>query len=1066
MSMDPLTVNDSLTVSSGYSFVYGDFTVNGSLTIGAGASFIVASGGTIDGLVTIGTGGELTANGILVLAGGTSIEGDGLLRVNYGNLQVDAAASVENLSLEDYGVISGAGTLSIINAMKWSAGTMTGAGMTLIETDAVLTIPDSFGWVTLEGGRTLRNKGIVDWQGETSIGTVNGTARYENAVDAVFAMAGNGTLWADPLAGVEFKNEGFLKKTGVDGMMQDATVFSGVYLDSSKEIDVKAGIVRLQGGGGLGGSASMAAASELWLATGTFTAVADADFTGLGTLVVGSLAPNPALPPVLSTGAGRIHTVNHFRLMANGYIEGQGELLITDELLWTGGVMRGSGRTELAAGCETTLSGTEAKIIDGRFLQIIGQTDASGSPLQLHNGARIENLGVFTIHDSFGLERGVGLGSFVNQGTFRKNESLFASESVIGVEFVNECVVVVDTGIVSFRGLLRHDGTGALTEISGDGQVTVTNFVMAGGEIRGPGGATHAPGHLRLIPFAGVNGIMDWVEGRLVDATVIVEASAGINVLGSWEVSSAFVQNFGHVQWDYGVIELGDGALFTNENTFAANPQIEILQLQAAGVGASFVNRGTFEKLGNLEVEVHVEFNNEAIVQVTQDLLTLRASSTHAGAFSVGVNGTLAFFGVDTIHTLNNGTSFSGAGAVRVWSFTWLSIPDGVVVVSTGNFFLEEHPLGGVNGGFMRGNGEFRNEGNAVLTAGGLRNFHEFHNVGTLTLNPAAVSELEINSSRIRNDGILTWSRGDFSLSNAENQARKGEIWNFHILNIQSNGIVASEVQAVGAEIRNEATGVVTNGAVADCTIQVLFQNLGLVNLNGGTARFEGGFLQESGELDLAAGEAFGDLNLLGGEMRGGGTITGSVTMSGNTIVHVNADLRLNGSLTQTGGDVWVVAVLDVSDEVAVQGGDFNIVGGTLRASAVTLTGGTLWGYGSIEAATVQNSATISVGSPLQAGTLVIAGNYTQTATGSLHLRVTSPAAGNYDVLNVQGNASFGGTLNVYAWGAFAPVAGQQYNGVVRYVTRDGAFGQIDLPPLDGLMWTVDQGMTAINLSH
>jgi len=209
--------------------------------------------------------------GTFDLADGFGIDGDGLFRVSdYGNLQIDAAASVENLSLEDYGIISGAGTLAITDTMTWTGGTMTGTGTTLIETDAVLTIPDSFGWVTLEGGRTLRNKGIVDWQGETTIGTVNGSARYENAVNAVFTMGGNGTLWADPLAGVEFKNEGFLKKTGAMGMMQDATVFEGVYLDSTGEIDVNAGFVRLQGGGLLEGNVAVVDGARLEFGAGAY----------------------------------------------------------------------------------------------------------------------------------------------------------------------------------------------------------------------------------------------------------------------------------------------------------------------------------------------------------------------------------------------------------------------------------------------------------------------------------------------------------------------------------------------------------------------------------------------------------------------------------------------------------------------------------------------------------------------------------------------------------------------------------------------------------------------------
>lgn len=102
------------------------FLLNGALNLGAGAVFSMFSDGTIDGAVAIGAFGELSGNGIIELADETSIEGDGLLRIGSGgNLKVKGSSSVENLSLESYGTISGAGTLAVTDAMTWSGGTMT-----------------------------------------------------------------------------------------------------------------------------------------------------------------------------------------------------------------------------------------------------------------------------------------------------------------------------------------------------------------------------------------------------------------------------------------------------------------------------------------------------------------------------------------------------------------------------------------------------------------------------------------------------------------------------------------------------------------------------------------------------------------------------------------------------------------------------------------------------------------------------------------------------------------------------------------------------------------------------
>ena len=87
------------------------------------------------------------------------------------------------------------------------------------------------------------------------------------------------------------------------------------------------------------------------------------------------------------------------------------------------------------------------------------------------------------------------------------------------------------------------------------------------------------------------------------------------------------------------------------------------------------------------------------------------------------------------------------------------------------------------------------------------------------------------------------------------------------------------------------------------------------------------------------------------------------------------------------------------------------VVSGSISGSAVTVnTGGTLGGTGTTGALTVNTGGTVSPGlSPGQLNT----GAFTLNTGASLALEVNATGAGNYDVLNVTGGVTLGGTLSL-----------------------------------------------------
>jgi hypothetical protein len=58
---------------------------------------------------------------------------------------------------------------------------------------------------------------------------------------------------------------------------------------------------------------------------------------------------------------------------------------------------------------------------------------------------------------------------------------------------------------------------------------------------------------------------------------------------------------------------------------------------------------------------------------------------------------------------------------------------------------------------------------------------------------------------------------------------------------------------------------------------------------------------------------------------------------------------------------------------------------------------------------------------------LKVAGAYTQTAVGALDANIAGANSGQFNVLNVTGNATLGGTLNIGLLNNFVPLIGAQF---------------------------------------
>ncbi|HLJ95082.1 MAG TPA: DUF4214 domain-containing protein, partial [Gemmataceae bacterium] len=109
--------------------------------------------------------------------------------------------------------------------------------------------------------------------------------------------------------------------------------------------------------------------------------------------------------------------------------------------------------------------------------------------------------------------------------------------------------------------------------------------------------------------------------------------------------------------------------------------------------------------------------------------------------------------------------------------------------------------------------------------------------------------------------------------------------------------------------------------------------------------------------------------------------------------------------------------------------------GATLASSGtVNILAGSLSGTGTVSA-DVSNAGTVSTGG--STGTLTIARSFTQTATGTLNVKIGS--ASQFDTIAVGGAANLGGTLNISLQNGFVPTAGQSFK-ILTFASSNGDF--------------------------
>ena len=172
------------------------------------------------------------------------------------------------------------------------------------------------------------------------------------------------------------------------------------------------------------------------------------------------------------------------------------------------------------------------------------------------------------------------------------------------------------------------------------------------------------------------------------------------------------------------------------------------------------------------------------------------------------------------------------------------------------------------------------------------------------------------------------------------------------------------------------------------------------------------------------------------GSIEGAGTYflgSKTLTVGGNNLsTEVTGTIVDSGSGGGTGGSLIKVG----TGTLTLTGPNTYSGGTTLNAGTLTVNNARALGLGDV---TVNGGVLRSNRQPINVG-----GNYTQTG-GTLQLGVAGPNPGQYDTLNVGGNARLGGTLQLINLG-FKPQAGNQLTLVNTGGVVTGRFGQFVNP--------------------
>ena len=550
---------------------------------------------------------DFVAPGTFTIAGGSMI-GPGAINLKGGTLTVNAAQTFPPIFNLQGGQLAGNQTIAIPASanFNWNGGSITGSA------GATFTV-QSGGTMTLDTGTSslifdtrplvVASGGLVNWNsGSNSLIFQTGAPVTVNS-GGTFTAATNGTL-GSATAG-SFAVSGIFQHT-VAGTLN---VFVPMNVQSG-------GTITSSGAGSILSLSNTAGVSH----AGTFDAQAGAfiDFTA------GTHQFNTGAGFSAGTGAYKLNgatlNLNGVNVSApnfgivSGTLTGSGNLDTTTNFTWSGGIMSGSGTTNVASGTATFSTGPLTLV---RNLTLNGNTSMNAaSGLNVQTTATITNNATFSVVAGNVTCAACTTASFINNGTLQKSAGSpvtwsvpitgSGALSVLGSTFTEQASANFATAALSNPSVTNFSGTtvtigtvtgGGTLAVSG-GNTTVTGTTTLGGGASGlqvTGGTATFNGAASVDALSMNGGTLTGSGNITVNGPFGSAWNAG-TITGSGNISFNAIAS---INGSAGAMTLGRNLINNSAMTYAPPSNTQALTVVAP---ASITNNGTFNITGGFDL--------------------------------------------------------------------------------------------------------------------------------------------------------------------------------------------------------------------------------------------------------------------------------------------------------------------------------------------------------------------------------------------------------------------------------------------------------------------------------
>jgi hypothetical protein len=1007
--------------TSGSNVLANQSTIQGSGNIGDG-QMALNNSGTIDAnqptnlILQISNGAtntgtlEATNNATLVVQGGTYTN-------TGGTIQAGAGSTVQFVS----GATINGGTITQTNGTiefpSFSSSTI-GAEILNPANSGQVKI-DNGSAVTLGAGSSISNAGTI---------TMNSTG---NVTDLLIGTA-NVTLSGTGTFTMSNTVQNFIFGTAATNQLTNQSTIQGAG-------NIGDGQMALNNTGTI--DANQSNALTLQISNGA-TNIGTIEATSGGTLILnGGTYTNTG--GTISDNASTLELENSATINGGTVSQtGAGTLKLAGGIINTAVSNSTTGTVEVIGFTNNTIAGTSTNPAGGHV------TIDNGGVLTMGTGSSISNAGTMTMNSSGNVtELLIGAANVTLSGTGTFTMSNSAENFIFGS---------VPTNQLTNQSTIQGAGN------IGDGTMALNNS--------GTIDANQAtPLILQISNGATNTGKLEATAGGTLTLNGGNYTNTGGTILASGANSKVLLQS--GVTITGGTLTSTSGGVFMDENsatlsglTISAGT-IDVLNTTILTLQGPITNKGTInlQSTGNV-----TELNISGSITLTAPgkvIMSANANNFILGSGTLTNQGTISGegnIGDGTIAVVNSGSILANE--------TGTHTPSTLFIDTNGSGFTN-------NVGSKSGILNVSAKNTLIIEGGPLNNFSS----GTLTAGQYLVAgELEFAAGTgiVNNNATISLTGATAEIFNTSNSMNA-------LLPLASNGVAGSFALAGGAKFTT--AGNFTNNGTLNVGVGDKFSTgtngaSNLTNYNSGTSTLTGGvyILAGTGQIQFNNGGNASDIvtNAANITLSSASTTNSFVDQSNNNALANFATNASNGSFTlsadrnfTTGGNLTNAGIVNVQKSTGTgstaliiggtgiysQTGGTTTVDGRLTASGgINISGGFL--YGNAAGSLSGNAGTLVGNLSLTGGTLNpgdglkkigdlnITGTYSESGAGILNIDLDGIVANSkYDVLNVSGAATLGGTITIDLITGFNPVVGNSWD-VLNYASATGAFSTVNLP--------------------